>query len=258
MFRSIGFIGGGRVTRILLGGWELGQALPEVVRVSDPSADSLEKLRRLLPGIERFAGDNDPPASCDIVFLALHPPVIPGVLGEISSLLRPDATLVSLAPRISLAKLAELTGGARNVARMIPNAPSIVGEGFNPVAFSGNFHPEAKKDLNTLLRVLGKCPEVREDSLEAFAILTGMGPTYIWFQLVELMRHAETFGLGAKEAEEATYQMVAGAAKTLHESGLSAEDVIDLIPVKPLAEDEETIRAIYRTKLPALYRKLKR
>ena len=100
--------------------------------------------------------------------------------------------------------------------------------------------------------------KVREDSLEAFAILTGMGPTYIWFQLVELMRHAETFGLGAKEAEEATYQMVAGAAKTLHESGLSAEDVIDLIPVKPLAEDEETIRAIYRTKLPALYRKLKR
>lgn len=183
MFRSIGFIGGGRVTRILLGGWKLGQALPEVVRVSDPSADSLEKLRRLLPGIERFAGDNDPPASSDIVFLALHPPVIPGVLG--------------------------------------------------------------------------KCPEVREDSLEAFAILTGMGPTYLWFQLVELMRLAETFGLGAEEPEEATYRMVAGAAKTLHESGLSSEDVIDLIPVKPLSDDEETIREIYRSKLSPLYRKLK-
>jgi pyrroline-5-carboxylate reductase len=45
MFRSIGFIGGGRVTRILLGGWKLGQALPQVVRVSDPGANSLEKLR---------------------------------------------------------------------------------------------------------------------------------------------------------------------------------------------------------------------
>jgi pyrroline-5-carboxylate reductase len=257
MFRSIGFIGGGRVTRILLGGWKLGQALPEVIRVSDPAPDSLEKLRRLLPGIERFAGDNVPPASCDIVFLALHPPVIPGVLGEIRSHLRPDATLVSLAPRISLAKVAELAGGARNVARVIPNAPSIIGEGYNPVACSGNFHPEAKEDLNALLRVLGKCPEVREDTLEAYAMLTGMGPTYLWFQLVEMMRLAETFGLGGEEAAEATYRMIAGAAKTLHGSGLSPEEVIDLIPVKPLAEDEETIREIYRTKLTALYRKLK-
>ncbi|RJP22668.1 MAG: hypothetical protein C4529_04975 [Deltaproteobacteria bacterium] len=61
MVRSIGFIGGGRVARILLGGWKLGQALPEVVRVSDPGVDSLEKLRRLLPGIDLFAGDNVPP-----------------------------------------------------------------------------------------------------------------------------------------------------------------------------------------------------
>lgn len=103
MFRSIGFIGGGRVTRILLGGWNPGHALPEVVRVSDPTPDSLEKLRRLFPGVERFAGDNAPPASCDIVFLALHPPVIPGVLGEVREHLRPDATLVSLAPKVPLA-----------------------------------------------------------------------------------------------------------------------------------------------------------
>jgi pyrroline-5-carboxylate reductase len=71
------------------------------------------------------------------------------------------------------------------------------------------------------------------------------------------MRLAETFGLGAEEAEEATYRMVAGAAKTLHGSGLSPEDVIDLIPVKPLAEDEDAIREIYRSRLSALHRKLK-
>ena len=93
MFRSIGFIGGRRVTRILLGGWNLGHALPEVVRVSAPGADSLEKLRRLLPGVERFAGDNAPPASCDLAFLALHPLAIPGVLGETRSHIRPDAIL---------------------------------------------------------------------------------------------------------------------------------------------------------------------
>jgi pyrroline-5-carboxylate reductase len=143
------------------------------------------------------------------------------------------------------------------VARVIPNAPSIVGEGYNPVAFSRDCATEAKGDLISLLRILGECPEVPEDTLEAYAILTGMGPTYLWFQLVELMRLSETFGLDGEEAAEATCQMTAGAAKTLRESGLSPEEVIDLIPVRPLADDEDAIREIYRTKLSALYRKLR-
>ena len=186
-----------------------------------------------------------------------QPPAIPAVLGGIKEHLRPDAILVSLAPKVPLARLSELAGGVRNVARVIPNAPSIVGDGYNPIAYSGDFKPEAREDLTALLGVLGICPEVREDSLEAYAILTGMGPTYLWFQLVELMRLAETFGLGAEEAAEATYRMVAGAGKTLRESGLSPKDVVDLIPVKPLADDEENIREIYRTRLSALHGKLK-
>lgn len=153
--------------------------------------------------------------------------------------------------------MSDLAGGIRNVARVIPNAPSIVGDGYNPIAFSGNIAPEAKKELVALLRVLGESPEVPEDSLEAYAILAAMGPTYLWFQLVELLRLAESFGLNPEDAREATCRMAAGAAKTLRESGLSPEDVIDLIPVKPLADDEEKIREIYRTKLSALYRKLK-
>jgi len=63
--------------------------------------------------------------------------------------------------------------------------------------------------------------------------------------------------LDAEEAAEATYRMVAGAARTLRESGLLPEDVIDLIPVKPLSDDEEAIREIYRSRLSPLYRKLK-
>lgn len=254
---SVGFIGGGRVARILLGGWRHGKASPGVVKVSDPGADSLEKLRRFIPGIEVYGGDNAPPASCDIVFLALHPPVIPAVLGGIGIRLPPDAILVSLAPKVSLARLSELTGGFRNVARMIPNATSIVGEGYNPVAFSRDCATHAKGDLISLLRILGECPEVPEDTLEAYAMLTGMGPTYLWFQLIELMRLAETFGLGPDAAAEATYRMTAGAAKALRESGLSPEEVIDLIPVRPLADDEDAIREIYRARLSALYRKLR-
>ena len=50
MFRSIGFIGGGRVTRILLGGWNLGHALPEdvidLIPVK-PLSDDEEAIREI-------------------------------------------------------------------------------------------------------------------------------------------------------------------------------------------------------------------
>jgi pyrroline-5-carboxylate reductase len=51
--------------------------------------------------------------------------------------------------------------------------------------------------------------------------------------------------------------MVCGAARTLLESGLTPAEVMDLIPVKPLAEMEPQVSEMYRTRLPGLYQKIK-
>ena len=51
--------------------------------------------------------------------------------------------------------------------------------------------------------------------------------------------------------------MVAGATATMLEAGLPPEGVIDLIPVKPLAALEPTVRQAYSDSLGGLYKKLK-
>lgn len=51
--------------------------------------------------------------------------------------------------------------------------------------------------------------------------------------------------------------MVCGAPRTLLESGLSPAEVTDLIPVKPPAEMETQVAEIYRTRLPAIYQRIK-
>jgi pyrroline-5-carboxylate reductase len=38
---------------------------------------------------------------------------------------------------------------------------------------------------------------------------------------------------------------------------MSPEEVMDLIPVKPLGEEEQIIKAMYKSKLGPLYEKLK-
>ncbi|MBN2242250.1 MAG: hypothetical protein JW793_06130 [Acidobacteria bacterium] len=140
---------------------------------------------------------------------------------------------------------------------MIPDAPSIIGRGFNPVAYSKALHASERKALGARFGPLGKCPDVEEEKLEAYAIVTAMGPTYSWFQLEELKSLAVSFGLTRAEAENGISEMVAGTLSTLFESGMSADEVMDLIPVKPLGEEEAAVRLMYRSKLEPLYKKLK-
>lgn len=255
--KTVGFIGGGRVAHIILGGLKRAGKMPVKVIVSDTSLDVLNRLQAAFPEIRTSHNDNKQPASLELVFMGLHPPAVAGCLGEIKDCLKPDAILISLAPKLTAAKLAGVLGGFSRIVRLIPNAPSIIGEGFNPISFSASLTGEERSEIFALLSALGKCPEVDEGKLEAYAILTAMGPTYLWFQLHELHKIAESFGLSRQEAETGASEMVAGAAKTLFGSGMTAEAVMDLIPVKPLGEEEGSIKAAYHAKLESLYAKLK-
>jgi len=257
MFDTLGFIGGGRIAKIILGGFERKENRPAKVIVSDINTDVLDDLKKRFPRIEAVAGDLKKPAASEIVFLALHPPAIMGILGEIKSHLRRDTIVVSLAPKISIAQLSSGLSGFSRIVRMIPNAPSIVNQGFNPVSFSSTFSMDDKKKIRLWFEDMGDCPEVAEEKLEGYAIITAMGPTYFWFQFYELKELGMVFGMAPEEVEKALVGMMKGALKTISDSGLSPGEVMDLIPVKPLGEEEGNIRNLYRTRLQILHDRLK-
>jgi pyrroline-5-carboxylate reductase len=255
--KTVGFIGGGRVAHIILGGLKKAGQMPATVVVSDVSLEVLNRVQARYPKTRTVHNDNRPPASQDWVFVGLHPPALPGCLGEIKTCLKPNAILISLAPKLSIAKLTGVLEGFDRIVRLIPNAPAIIGEGFNPISFSGTLSGAEKAEVSAFVSALGKCPEVDEGKLEAYAIVTAMGPTYLWFQLHELQKIAESFGLSRGEAETGIAEMVGGTGKSLFGSGMGAEEVMDLIPVKPLGDEEGNIKAVYHAKLEALYAKLK-
>jgi len=244
------------VTRILLEGWKRTNALPANIVVSDCSREPLAKIQTQVPGVQTTA-DNHSAALQDVVFLAVHPPAMVEVTASIRASLKPEALVVSLAPKFAVAQLSELLGGFSRLARVIPNAPSLVNFGFNPVAFGPALSAADKTELSALLSPLGECPEVAENDLEAYAILTAMGPTYLWFQLQNLRDVATGLGLSDAEVAPALKRMVCGTARTLLESGLSPSQVMDLVPVKPLSEMESQVTELYRTRLPALFQKIK-
>ncbi len=255
--KSLGFVGGGRITRIFLEGWKRAGKMPGSIIVSDNNADTLVSLKSRFPGIQVAPGDNAGAAARDVVFLAVHPPVMAEVAAAIQGKVQGGAVVISLAPKFTIAKLTELLGGFARVARVIPNAPSAVNFGFNPVCFGTALTPADKSEITGLLAPLGECPEVAEPKLEAYALLTAMGPTYLWFQLQALREVAGSLGLTDAETAPALKRMVCGGARTLLESGLTPGEVMDLIPVKPLAEMEPQVTEMYRTRLPAFFQRIK-
>ncbi|MRR39537.1 pyrroline-5-carboxylate reductase, partial [bacterium] len=212
---SVGFIGGGRITRIILTALENAGGLPGTVIASDASAEVIERLKKSFPSIVAAGNDNAQPASCDLVFVSLHPPVLADTLHQIKSLIRPEAVVVSLAPKITLSKLTVLLDRHARIVRMIPNAPSVITKGYNPVAFSRGMPKDEKSALLKLFGLLGDSPEVPEEHLEAYAIIAAMGPTYFWFQWQALAELAQSFGLTGPAAGEAVAKMVNGAVDTM-------------------------------------------
>ncbi|MGQ9614886.1 MAG: pyrroline-5-carboxylate reductase family protein [Spirochaetota bacterium] len=187
--KIVGFIRGGRVTRLLLEGLRKAEGLPKQVVVSDPDVNNIERLS-IIVGDRLISGDNNRVVAemAELVFLAIHPPIAAEVCEQIKSALKQDKTIISLIPTITRRRLSEMLNGFNRIVRMIPNAPSGIGKGYNPNVFPENLNEDERSFLLNLFQHWGMSPEVPEEHLEAYAIITGMGPTYFWFQWLELVR----------------------------------------------------------------------
>jgi pyrroline-5-carboxylate reductase len=251
---SLGFIGGGRITKIFLQAFSNKKVELESVVVFDTNAEVLAALKAQFPHI--ITGSLEQAAKQPTIFIALHPPMIMEALGKIAETVSADALVISLAPKISIEKIASKLKSS-NIARLIPNATSFINEGYNPVTFAAEFNETEKAEVLDFLQLLGTTFEVTESKLEAYAILSAMLPTYFWFQWKELIKLGDPMGLTDAESNVAIQQTLQAAMNLYFESGLSPEEVMDLIPVKPIGENQAQITEIYQTKLLGLFEKIK-
>ena len=255
MKQSIGFIGGGRVTKILLQEFKNKNAKFSKIVVTDPNQDVSGNLKKSFPDIQ--IDNSSVAASQDIVFISLHPPVVIDTLELLKGSINSNTIVISLAHKITIAKILSKLNMTKKIARLIPNATSFINEGYNPVCFSPDFSSSEKNQVLELLKLMGNTFEVSEEKLESYAIMSAMLPTYFWFQWKELAEIGQKIGLSEKESNDSINDTLIASLKLMFKSGLSPQEVMDLIPVKPIGEHETQIAEIYRTKLIGLFEKIK-
>lgn len=254
--KALGFIGGGRITKIFLQAFVNKKAIFDSISVFDSNPETLRALKQKFPFIETLNYVSEA-AKKDIVFLALHPPVIMETLEKITGAVSEQTIFVSLAPKITIEKIGLVLKSVQQIVRLVPNATSVINHGYNAVSFSSGMSEIHKWYILEMLNLLGHTFETSEEKLEAYAILSAMLPTYFWFQWNELESVGAKMGLTETECRETIYETLNAALNTMYHSGMKPAEVMDLIPVKPIGESETQIKAIYQEKLMGLWEKIK-
>ncbi len=252
---SLGFIGGGRITRIFLQGFKNKSVLFDSIKVYEPKKETFEDLAKSFSEVEN-SKNAEAAAGQELVIIAVHPPQVLETLEKIKDSVNEKTVVISLAPKITIEKMASVLPTKR-LARMIPNATSFINEGYNPVSFHPEMEKNERKQIKKFFKSLGKIFETEEEKLESYAIVSAMLPTYFWFQWLEIERIAKVTGLTVKEARRTVKTTMKKAIKLYYNSGLTPTEVMDLIPVKPIGDDETDITDIFDTRLIDLYGKIK-
>ena len=127
---KIGFIGcGNMATAMLKGILKSGEVKNADMIASAKSDKTREKIEKEL-GIQKADTNAQVVDFADVVFLAVKPQFLEGVLDEIKASVKEDQIFISIAPGKTLQWFADTAGReGTKVIRTMPNTPAMVGEG---------------------------------------------------------------------------------------------------------------------------------
>lgn len=255
MKKSVGFIGGGKITRLLIQGFDNKKLKFKRIVVADSNPVTYDRLHDEFSFIQ--TGSAAEAASQDIVFLNLDQQMTMDALGLISNEFEDDSIIISTVPNINFAKLAIRMRNNNRIARVLPPSAAYINEAFMPVAFTSGFPEGAKDDVFDLLGYLGRAIEVPEEKLQIYSAFAAVLPAYFWHQWKELVNMGKEIGLTENETLDFLSNSVISSLHLAHRSNLSDDQVRDILPFDPVDEDEDLLRDEYRTRLIDLYRRIK-
>ena len=251
----IGFIGSGRVTAFMIEGLRRGSK-DLSISVMDANPSVSESLARSVAGVNDSGSSYDAVGKADVLFIALHPQNMQAGCEAVAPFLGKNTLVISLAPKATIHALSAWLGTDR-IVRYLPNAATSEGKGYNPVAWGASLDDAARAFARELLSPLGDMPEVEESGIETYAVLSAMGPTYLWPLLDEMIASGMRYGLPADESARLVSRMAVACAAMVETSGKDYATRMNMIPSKPMADIEGDLRGLFRAKLDAIHAKLK-
>lgn len=199
------------------------------VIAADADRARLQALAREV-GIEAAASNRQAAEQSEAVVLAVKPGVLRSVAEEISPVLTPDQTVISIAAGVSCGRLQQWLGAARPaLVRVMPNTPALVGAGAIAVAPGPGLDAERLEGVARLLGALGDVVVVEEPLMDAVTGLSGSGPAFVFLMMEALADGGVAAGLPRPIAARLAAQTVLGAARLAMETGQHPGALKDMV-----------------------------
>lgn len=214
----IGFIGAGNMAQALVRGiLANGVVTPEQIRLTNRTPTKIVSFCEEL----KVEASSDNAALCqwaNLIFLAVKPQMLVGVLESCRAQLSDSHLLVSVAAGTHISTIAKAAGNSVRIVRAMPNTPSLVGAGATALCAGPSATPEDLAVSRKLMEAVGMTAVVTESQMDAVTGLSGSGPAYVLTILEALADGAVRCGLPRDVARQLATQTVLGSAQLLLQS----------------------------------------
>jgi pyrroline-5-carboxylate reductase len=231
--KRIAIIGAGNIGKMLLKRMRVLGVPAGQMAVCDADAERAKAAAAVTgAGVFDLASGRE----ADVWMLCSGPKTILPVLKSLASRLKAGQVVISFAAAVPLAKLEALVPEGVAVVRIMPNMPSLVGSGMNPVCFGETVSAAARALVLELLGALGKTIELRDDQMNWGVGLSGAAMRAV-LPVIDGMIHAGLdAGLSPADARLAASQVVLGAAELVQNTAMSLAEIKSLTPMEILDE----------------------
>jgi pyrroline-5-carboxylate reductase len=154
----------------------------------------------------------------DVVLVSVKPAYVAEVLGEIASVLKPGALVVSVAAGITLATMEAVLPAGTAVVRTMPNTPSSIGEGMTGLVRGSSVTDAQFHAASEMFLAVGDILVVEESMIDALSTISGSGPAYVYLFAEKLIAAAEHLGFSSEDAALLVKQTFLGASLLMSES----------------------------------------
>lgn len=217
---SLTFIGGGNMAGSIIGGLLAAGIDARRITVSDPSSESLDRVRQL--GEVNTTQDNATAvAGADVVILAVKPQVMRDIAEAlVPALQQRQPMVISIAAGIRSASLSQWLGGNCPVVRCMPNTPALLASGATALHADQQVSEDQRQLAEAILQAVGLSVWVEQESeLDVVTAVSGSGPAYFFLLMEAMQAEAEAMGMKPDTASQLIAQTALGAARMAQESG---------------------------------------
>lgn len=225
--RNIAFIGAGNMTQSIVGGMCKSGYPADKVWVSNPSDAKLEKMKSEL-GVNTSNDNLEVVNSADAIVLSVKPQLMAEVCAHLRENVHnlTDKLIITIAAGIRIPKYREYLGENIRIIRVMPNTPSLVGQGMSGLVTDDSVDETDKNFVTEAFNGVGETLWVSdEDQLDILGAVAGSGPAYFFEFMDSLAKAATELGFDAEKARAMVQQTCLGAAQMAKESDLSLEDL---------------------------------